>query len=66
MSGKGNLGSNATLNQGTQGDLDDQSNKKMTAEQWGSRYVHLYQERKAKKSREEGFTRPESLKDKLI
>jgi hypothetical protein len=66
LSSKGKSGSDTTHKQVIQGDLNDQSNKKMTTEEWGSRFVHIHQERKVKKAREQGFTRPESLKDKLI
>jgi hypothetical protein len=38
----------------------------MTAQQWGSRFVHIHQERKPKKIRAQEFTRPESFKDKMI
>jgi hypothetical protein len=38
----------------------------MTAQQWGSRFVHIHQERTTKKIRAQEFTRPESFKDKMI
>jgi hypothetical protein len=66
LSDKGKSGSNVAPKQVAQDDPDNQSDKKMTAEHFGSRFVHLHHERKAKKAREQGFTRPESLKDKLI
>jgi hypothetical protein len=43
-----------------------QSDKKMSVQQWGSRFVHIHQERTTKKVRAQGFTRPESFKDKMI
>jgi hypothetical protein len=38
----------------------------MTAQEWGSKFVHIHQERTAKKVKAQEFTRPESLKEKLI
>jgi hypothetical protein len=38
----------------------------MTAQQWGSKFVHIHQERTTKKARAQEFTRPESFKDKMI
>jgi hypothetical protein len=38
----------------------------MTAQEWGSQFVHIHHERTAKKVKAQEFTRPESLKERLI
>jgi hypothetical protein len=38
----------------------------MTAQEWGAKFVHIHQERAAKKTKAQQLTRPESLKERLI
>jgi hypothetical protein len=64
LSDQGKLGSDVAPSQVAQSDPDHQSDKKMMAQQWGSRFVHIHHERAAKKVRAQEFTRPESFKDK--
>jgi hypothetical protein len=66
LSDQGKTEGNIPSNQATQSDPNHPSNKKMTAQEWGSKFVHIHQERTAKKTKAQEFTRPESLKEKLI
>jgi hypothetical protein len=66
LSNQGKSGSDVAPSQVAQSDPDHQGDKKITAQQWGSRFVHIHHERTAKKVKVQEFIRPESLKDKLI
>jgi hypothetical protein len=66
LSDQEKLRSDVSSSQVAQSNPDHQSDKKMTAQQWGSRFVHIHHERTAKKVKAQEFIRPESLKDKLI
>jgi hypothetical protein len=66
LSDRGKTGSSIPSNQATQSNTDLPSNKKMRAQQWGAKFVHKHQERAAKKTKAQQFTRPESLKERLI
>jgi hypothetical protein len=65
-SDQGKSGSSVSSDQVAQSNANHQSEKKMTAQQWGSRFVHIHQERTTKKVRAQEFTRPESFKDRMI
>jgi hypothetical protein len=66
LSDQGKTEGNIPSNQVIQGNPDHPSNKKMTAQEWGSKFVHIHQERTARKIKAQEFTCPESLKERLI
>jgi hypothetical protein len=66
FSSQGKTEGSLPLYQPTQSNPDLPSNKKMTPQEWGAKFVHKHQERAAKRAKAQQLTHPESLKERLI